>query len=212
MEFLKNVLGEELYNQVLSKINEHNGNEANKESKIKLANLESGDYVGKNKYSSLEQDLQSKIAELSESNKLIETLKKGTKGNEELQGKITTYESTIQNLQNELAKTKLDNAIKVKLLEAKATDLEYLTFKLGAQEMKLDEKGELVGWHDKLTELKTQFPNFFEGGTKKVYEDGKLPNNDDNGALSKESILKMSYADRLKMFNENPEAFKDATK
>lgn len=42
MEFLKEILGEELFNQVASKINEHNGNEANKDKQIKVANLGSG--------------------------------------------------------------------------------------------------------------------------------------------------------------------------
>ena len=36
MDFLKEILGEELYNQVASKINEHNGNEANKDNQIKF--------------------------------------------------------------------------------------------------------------------------------------------------------------------------------
>ena len=39
MEFLKEVLGEELYKQVESKINEHNGNEANEDNQIKIGNL-----------------------------------------------------------------------------------------------------------------------------------------------------------------------------
>lgn len=209
MEFLKEVLGEELYSQVLTKINAHNGDEANKDKKIKLANLETGEYVGKNKYSSLEQDLQTKIAELGESTKLIETLKKSEKGNEELQGKISSYESAIQQLQAQLQQEKLNNAIKVNLLGAKATDLEYLTFKLNGQgELKLNEQGEIEGWDEKLTALKTQFPSFFEGTTTKVYEAGKLPNNNEPTLLTKQEILKKPYNERIKLFEENPELFK----
>ena len=213
MEFLKTALGEELYNQVVAKINEHNGNEANKESKIKLANLETGEYVGKNKYSSLEQDLQSKIAELSESTKLIETLKKGTKGNEELQNKINTYETTIQSLQAQLNQEKINNAIKVNLLNAKATDLEYLTYKLnGLGEIKLDEQGQIVDWNDKLTQLKTQLPNFFEASTTKVYEGGKLPTNNEPTTLTKADILKKPYNERVALYEANPQAYNDAMK
>lgn len=47
MEFLKAILGEELYNQFISKINEFNGDEANKDKQIKLANLTDGAYVSK---------------------------------------------------------------------------------------------------------------------------------------------------------------------
>lgn len=213
MEFLKEVLGEELYNQVLTKINAHNGDEANKDKKIKLANLETGDYVGKNKYSSLEQDLQSKIAELGESTKLIETLKKSEKGNEELQGKISTYEQTIQNLQAQIQKEKLASAIKVNLLGAKATDLEYLTFKLNGQgELKLNEQGEIEGWDEKLQALKTQFPNFFEGTSTKVYENNQLPPNNETQTLTKQEILKKPYQERLRIYEENPEAYKNAMK
>ena len=53
MEFLKEILGEELYSQVESKINEYNGADANREKQIKLANLGSGEYVGKGKFDSL---------------------------------------------------------------------------------------------------------------------------------------------------------------
>ena len=99
MEILKDILGEELFKQFESKVNEWNGNEANAQKKIKLANLETGDYIGKGKYTSLEEQLKSVIAERDEGKKLIETLQKGTKGNEELQGKITAYENQIKQLQ-----------------------------------------------------------------------------------------------------------------
>lgn len=47
MEFLKTILGEELYKQVETALNTYNGDEANKDKQIKLANLASGEYVGK---------------------------------------------------------------------------------------------------------------------------------------------------------------------
>ena len=50
MNFLKEILGEELYSQVESKVNEYNGNEANKDKQVKIGNLGTGEYVGKGKY------------------------------------------------------------------------------------------------------------------------------------------------------------------
>ena len=58
MEFLKEILGEELYKQFEEKINAHNGDEANKDKQIKLANLSSGEYVGKGKYDALDELLK----------------------------------------------------------------------------------------------------------------------------------------------------------
>ena len=217
MEFLKEILGEELYKQVETALNAYNGNEANKDKQIKLANLGSGEYVGKGKYDSLQALLDGKTTELDTANGLIAELKKGTKGNEDLQGKITGYETQVQQLQAELEKTKLENAIQLALRDAKAVDPDYLAFKLremyNADELTLDENGKVKGMDDKLAGLKTQFPAQFEGsGSKKVIEN-KLPDEHGGGdSVTKDDFAKMSYQERLKLFNENPDTYAELTK
>ncbi len=186
MEFLKEILGEELYKQLETAVNAYNGNEANKDKQIKLANLGGGEYVGKGKYDALQAQLDGKTTELDTANGLIAELKKGTKGNEELQA--------------ELEKTKLENAIQLALRDAKAVDPDYLAFKLrekySADELKLDENGKVKGMDDKLVGLKTQFPNQFESaGAKKVVEN-KLPegdHGDESEPKNLEDALKMAY-------------------
>lgn len=217
MEFLKEILGEELYKQVETALNAYNGNKANKDKQIKLANLGSGEYVGKGKYDSLQALLDGKTTELDTANGLIAELKKGTKGNEDLQGKITGYETQVQQLQAELEKTKLENAIQLALRDAKAVDPDYLAFKLrekySADELTLDENGKIKGMDDKLAGLKTQFPAQFEGsGSKKVIEN-KLPDEQGGGdSVTKDDFAKMSYQERLKLFNENPDTYAELTK
>ena len=211
MDWLKELLGDELYKQVESKINEYNGNEANKDKQIKIANLGSGEYVGKNKYSSLETEHNSKKAELEAANNMIAELKKSSKGNEEMQGKISAYEAQVVELNKQLAQAKLESAIKVGLLEAKATDIDYMTFKLRETgELVLDDNGKIKGWDDKVTSLKTKYPNQFESIATKKIDPNKLPDNPKHSALSKEEILKKPYAERAKLFEENPEAFRNA--
>ena len=56
MEFLKEILGEELYTQVEAKLQGH-------EKDVKIANLASGDYVSKSKY---DADLQAKETHIQE--------------------------------------------------------------------------------------------------------------------------------------------------
>lgn len=216
MEFLKEILGEELYKQFETAVNAYNGNEANKDKQIKLANLAGGEYVGKGKYEALQALLDGKTTELDTANGLIAELKKGTKGNEELQGKITGYETQVQQLQTELEKTKLENAIQLALRDAKAVDPDYLAFKLREkykpEELTLDENGKVKGMDDKLAGLKTQFPNQFESsGTKKVIEN-RLPDNTGGDSVTKEDFAKMGYQERLKLFNENPTAYAELTK
>lgn len=217
MEFLKEVLGEELYKQFETAMNAYNGNEANKDKQIKLANLSSGEYVGKGKYDALNELLTGKQTELDSANGLITELKKGTKGNEELQGKITGYETQVQQLQKELAETKIKSAIKVALLGEKAVDVDYLTFKLESKlkednkTLELDENDNIKGWNDMLSGLKTQFPAQFESSSSsKKIDEHKLEEGDETDKLTRSGILKMSYQDRAKLYEENPEGYKAA--
>jgi hypothetical protein len=166
------------------------------------------------RYGKLKTDHEGKLAELTEAQNLIAELKKSSKGNEDLQGKITAYETQVAQLQAELEQTKLDSAIKVELLSSKALDVDYLTFKLKEKgELALDENGKIKGWDDKLAGLKTQFPTQFEGsGSKKVIEN-KLPDDQGGGdSVTKEDFSKMSYQERLKLYNENPETYAELTK
>lgn len=217
MEFLKEILGEELYKQFETAVNAYNGNEANKDKQIKLANLAGGEYVGKGKYDALQALLDGKTTELDTANGLIAKLKKGTKDNEDLQGEIPGYEQQVQQLKAELEKTKLENAIQLALRDAKAVDPNYMAFKLHEkykpEELTLDENGKIKGMDDKLAGLKTQFPAQFESsGNKKVIEN-KLPDNQGGGdSVTKEDFAKMGYQERLKLFNENPTAYAELTK
>lgn len=188
MEFLKAVLGEEFYNQFVKKINAYNKDEANKDKQVKLGNLASGEYVGKGKFDALQETLNGKDTELTSANDLIAQLKKSSKGNEEMQGKITDYETEVAQLKQQLQETEIRSAVKVALMSEKAVDVDYLTYKLNeklkekGESLELDENGKIKGWDDLSSSLKTQFPKMFEtasdDGGYKPFGDGKLPDTD----------------------------------
>lgn len=210
MDFLKSILGDDLFNQVAEKINAHNGAEENKDNQIKLGNLGAGQYVSKDKFNS-------KDAELLEANKLIEALRKGTKDNDALQKKITDYDSQIASLQAELQQTKIKSAIKVALMGEKALDIDYLTFKLNeklaanGETLELDDNDNIKGWKDKVDGLRIQFPTQFETASSKKIEEHKLETPEDkSGGYTRADILKMSYQDRSKLAEENPSAYETA--
>jgi len=184
-----------------------------KENKIFTASEENLDV----RYGKLKADNEGLTKQLGEANGLIETLKKSTKGNEDLQGKITDYEKQVGQLQNELKETKIKAAIKVALLSEKALDVDYLTFKLESKikdenkTLELDDNENIKGIDDLISGLKTQFPKQFESSSSKKIEEHKLEQRDDNSAtLTKQDILKKPYAERMKIFNENPEAYNAA--
>ena len=191
MDFLKELFGGKplTFDELVTAINAHNGNEANKEKQIKVANLGSGEYVGKGKYDALQALFDGQKTELETANNLIADLKKDTKGNEELQGKITNYESVVvPGLQKQLAETKANSALKVALLSAKALDIDYLTYKVKEKmkaedkTLELDENENIKGWDDILSGLKTQCPNQFESSSGGGIDPNPLPTGEPGNA------------------------------
>ena len=149
--------------------------------------------------------------QLTEANTLIETLKKSTKGQEEAQSKITAYEQQVQQLQQELEKTKILAEAKFALKDAGAVDVDYLLFKLQEKgELALTEDGKIRDWEDKLAGLKTQMPTQFEskGKTKNIIEN-KLPEEGNPGdkTVTKEEFDKMGYNSRVQLRKDNPDLY-----
>ena len=178
-----------------------------KQNKIFTAGEENLDI----RYSKLKTDHDNLVAQHGESTKLIEQLKAGTKDNEVLQGKLTSYESTITQLQEQLKQTQMKAAIKVALLGAKANDVDYMTFKLKEKgDLELDDQGNIKGIDDKLAGLKTQFPAQFESTTsQKQIESHRLPNHKaDGNGMTRAEFLRKPYVERAAFANENPEAYK----
>ena len=218
MEFLKEILGEELYSQDESKINEYNGTEANKDKQVKIGNLGSGEYVGKGKYDALNEQLTGKQTELDTANALIADLKKGSKGNEDLQSKISEYETQVADLQAKLAETELKAAVRLALSESGAADADYLEFKLreSGETLELDDNGKIKGWEDKISVLKTQYPKMFEsagGDGYQVLGDNRLKQSDGRKTIpTQEEFNKMSYNERVELKKENEQAYRQLAK
>lgn len=178
-----------------------------KENKIFTAGEENLDI----RYTKLKADHENLVAQHGESAKLIEQLKADAKGNEALQGKISTYEGTIAQLQEQLKQTQLESAIKVALLGAKALDVDYMTFKLKEKgQLELDDQGHIKDIDDKLAGLKTQFPAQFDSGSgARQIDPQKLPEPKPNdGGMTKSEFLRKPYAERAAFAAENPEAYK----
>lgn len=215
MEFLKKLLGDDLYSQLETKINEYNSTKTDKEKQIKLADIGSGNYVEKNEYEAPNGQLNGKQTELETANALIEDLKKGNKSNDDLQSKISEYEEQVVDLRTQLEETKLKSAVKVALMSENAVDVDYLTFKLNesGEAIELDENGNIKGWQDKISNLKTKFPKMFESGDSggyKILGDNRLPNGGGETVLTRNDILKKPYAERAALYSENPDAYNEA--
>jgi len=178
-----------------------------KQNKIFTTNEENIDI----RYGKLKGDFDNLTKQHGESTQLIEQLKKSNAGNEGLQQKITDYEGKIEQLQSELEKTKIDSALKIALLEANVTDVDYLTFKIKEKgEVTIGDDGKIKNIDDTIAALKTQFPQHFTSESKKKIDENKLPNSDNNdGKISQDAFDKMTYQERLKVFNDSPELYNE---
>ena len=214
MDFLKSILGDDLFSQVENKVNAYNSDEANKDKQIKIANLASGEYTSKNKFTDLETEKENIASQLSAANKVIEDLRKATKTDEDLQKKVSEYESKIQTLNEELKVTKTENALKFALVQAGAVDVDYLAFKVKQKgELELDENGKIKGIDDTIKDLKTQFSQQFTSSKENKIDEKKLPDEDggDKG-MTKKELLAKPYAERNKIYQEDPEKFNEIMK
>lgn len=180
-----------------------------KANKIFLASEENMDI----RYPKLKTQHEGVNKQLQEALATIETLKKSTKGQEDAQKQIAEHEAREQALLAELEKTKVLSEAKFALKDAGAMDVDYLLYKLQEKgELALGNDGKIKDWEDKLAGLKTQLPTQFESGDKqKKIIENKLHDKEGGGdTLTREALLKKSYAERMKLYSENPDAYKAA--
>lgn len=166
------------------------------------------------RYGKLKTQHESASEELKKANNLIAELKKSTEGQGDLQQKVAAYEQQIATLQAEKKQAQIDAEVNVALLSAgvKPDDIDYVTFKLKAKgELELGDDGKIKGMDDKIAALKTQLPAQFSAESKKIVLENKLPTGDGSGdGITKEALLKKPYAERMKIYTENPEVYKTA--
>lgn len=166
MEFLKEILGEDLFNQVKNKVSSYN-EKADKDKRVSIANVNGDEYVTKAKYSQLETDLNNTKTSLSTAQTTIEDLKKSNGSNADLQQKVSDYETKIANLEAtgkaEKAKMLKEIAIKDALYAEKAKHPELLISKFDLSKITLDEKGENVvsGIEEQMKSNKETYKDLF---------------------------------------------------
>lgn len=169
------------------------------------------------RFGKLKADHDALVQKDSESQKLISELQSATKGQEDVQKQIADYQAQIAKQDEELKQAKTESAMKIGLLSAgaKASDIDYLLFKLNHDadwKPELDDNGQVKGLDDKVKGLKTQFPVQFEASSTKKIDEKKLDKPDDKQTVTKDDFKKMGYQSRLKLFNENPELYNELSK
>lgn len=209
MDFLKSILGEDLFSQFEAAVVAYNEKPENKDKQVKIADLSAGEYVSKNKYADLEAEASNLKEQIKTNEETIETLKKANKDNETLQQTIKDHETTIQTLkatyEAKIKEMRIDAAIQTKLTDAKHPDL--LIGKFDKAKLSLSEDGTQVhGIDEQLTVLKEQYEDLFTVDVR-----GTPPYNKDRtppGQKNPWSKEHFNLTEQGRLLRENPELAK----
>lgn len=107
------------------------------------------------------KDVYNEQAEkLKAANNTLDALKKSNKDNEELQNELKMYKDKVSQLEADAKETAKKQTIKDALSNAKATDVDYLMYKLG--DVELAEDGSIKDLDSKIKDLQANHPTFFQ--------------------------------------------------
>ena len=185
---LKELLGEELYGQVQSKIGD------------KKLILNDGNFIPRDKFNSLNEELKGLKAELTNRDTQLNDLKVKAAGNDELTKKIeelnnlnsqtkTEYETKIKDMQ-------LSKAIESALTKNNAKFSDLLTSKIDKSKLIIDGDN-VLGLDDQINGLKTNYKELF--GQKLAGNEPNMGGNagGDNQNFDSKLGLDISFLDKF---------------
>jgi Phage minor structural protein GP20 len=160
----------------------------------------------KEKAGELEKQLKDRDTQLDD-------LSKKAKGNEDLMKQISDLQEankqTAADYQAKLDKQAFDFSLEKALADAKAKNPKAVKALLNTEAIKLDGE-KLLGLEEQLKALQ-ESDSYLFGAEEQPSLKGRKPNDDPTPpatGLTKEQFKQMSYSDRVKVYNENHELYK----
>lgn len=161
---------------------------------VNLWNDEMKGYVPKERFDEVN-------GKLKEANTTIDTLKKNNQDNDELQKQVNQYKTKVTELETAAANTQKEYALRDKLKEAGAVDVDYIIYKQGGlDKFTFDKDGKPIGIDDVLKPLREASPHLFknqQGGY--VPAGGKNP--PANNPFAKDT---WNMTEQGRLYRENP--------
>lgn len=196
---LKELLGEELYSQVTEKLGD------------KKIMVDDGNFIPKSRFDQVNQAKKELEVQLKDRDTQLADLSKNNKDNENLLNQIKDLQAlnkqTTTDYENKINQMQFDYALDGALTNAKCKNSKALRALLDIDNVKLNE-GKLEGLEEQLNKLKESDSYLFDLETTPA-NTGGLGNFGRSGkaSITKEDFNKMSYNDRVKLYNENPEMY-----
>lgn len=197
---LKELLGEDLYTQVAEKVGEH-----------KIAIVSDGSWIPKTKFDEKNTELKDLKGQLSERDKQLKDLQTKATGNESLQAEITRLqqenEQAREKYEQELQQREYDFVLESALRDAKAKNPKAVRALLNTDAIKLAD-GKLVGLDEQLKSLRESDDYLFVPDGLKGKTPPGTPPSVDKLTMTKEQFSQLGYSEKVKLYNENPELYK----
>lgn len=191
---LKELLGEDLYNQVIEKAGD-----------TKLAIVSDGSYIPKQKFDEKNNEVKDLKAELKQRDEQIGQLKTSAQGNEELTKQIADLQKANDDWQHKFKSNQLETAIKLAAKGAKDAN-DILAF-IKRDGLELQEDGAVKGLEGALKGLKESKPYLFEDNVLV----GRKPNDTTQtpaGMKNPWSKEHFNLTQQAKIMKEDPELAK----
>jgi hypothetical protein len=195
---LRELLGEELYNQVIAKLGD----------KHKVAIVSDGNWIPKDKFNELNDEKKALKESADQLRADLKEMKEKAKGNEALTSQITALETQLQESENKIKDVRTAAAIERELLKANAKFPDLLVGKFDKSKVEVLEDGTVRGLEDQLKTIKESYKDLF-GETRVVGTPpgkGDPPNPDTkNNPWKKETL---NYTEQGRILKEEPELAK----
>lgn len=199
MNFLKEILGDELFSKVKEKLGDK-----------KVDIVSDGNWIPKAKFDSLNEDLKEMKSQIGERDKQLKELGEKAGDNSELVKQIeelkAVNEKTISDYEAKIKEKEFNYALETALTNTKAKNVKALKALLDLESVKLDEKGQVIGLDEQIKNLKSTDAYLFNeesGGIK-----GRVPNGSGKsglGGLNPFSKEHFNLTEQGKLLRENPE-------
>ncbi|PKE52718.1 phage scaffolding protein [Macrococcoides caseolyticum] len=138
----------------------------------------------------------------------LNSVREKAKGNEELLKELDDVKKQRDQRAEENEKLQLNNAIEVEALKEGVVDTKAFLKLIDTSTVKRKEDGAFDGIKELFETSKESMPYLFASQKPKGY----TPPEGGNPTLSKQDFDAMSYADKEKLYQENPEVFKQLSK
>jgi len=170
---LKELLGEELFEQVNTKLKEVD----DKDVELFIASENDGDFVRRNRLNEESDKVKELRSQLQDYDTQIEDLKKHADASSELQDKIKEIQDAkkeeVETLNNKLRQKTLDNEVEKELIKRKARNPKAVKALLDNDTIKLEEDDSIIGLSEQLDKLQESDDYLFESDDKKKKKAGE---------------------------------------